>query len=470
MGVPTEMNATGKSVSFAPGYAGYSDEGDVPVSIDNDGGLYTRGQVLTDEGSFRTNFPNTELDVSIGTCGFVNGSDIVTGSGFLATDLHVGDYLWSASDNFTYGIQVFDFNDTQITLVAPYGGTTGVAVGRRQYMKQVVGAGSSLAIASANAVVTHGTTTGSVFELKRLVDYMPISVSASILFANRIANQTSYFGAWEDSATPRYFAYFVFDGTTNTSVKCVTGRNPSGTPSAAEQQSSTVTISATTSAQDFRIDIFNNQVSFYVADVLKATHKIAVPHPADVFTVGYRNVNGTSPAANSATLAYINCRNYNALDTVPVPNIAQNILFDAAAVLPTVSTVTTCATVTNVTGYTAASTSLPSTTHHLISAATTNATSVKASAGNIYGGAITNNGAANAYFKLYNKASAPTVGTDTPIATLLIPPSRTLYLASVWPLGCRLTTGIAYALTTGMAVADTAAVAAAQCSVHINYV
>lgn len=470
MGLPEGFSATGISAPFAPGYAGYEDDGVKPIGIDGDGALSIRGPVLTDEGSFRTNFPNTELDVSIGTCGFVNGSDKISGEGFLLTDLHIGDYVWSASDTYAAGVQVVDFNDTEITLLAPYGGSTGVAVGRRQYMKQVVGAGSSLAISSANAVVTHGTTTGSVFELKRLVDYMPLSVSASILFASRIANQTSYFGAWEDMPTQRFFAYFVFDGTTNTSVKCVTGRNPSGTPSAAEQQSTTVTISATTSAQDFRIDIFNNQVSFWVADVLKATHKIAVPHPADVFTVGYRNVNGTSPAANSATLAYINCRNYNALDTVPVPNLPQPVIFDATATLPTVTNVTTCATVTNVTGYTAASTSLPATTHHLISANTTNATNVKASAGNIYGGAIANNGAANAYFKVYNKASAPTVGTDTPIATLLIPPSRTLYLASVWPLGCRLSTGISYALTTGMAVADTAAVAAAQCSVHLNYV
>lgn len=57
----------------------------------------------------------------------------------------------------------------------------------------------------------------------------------------------------------------------------------------------------------------------------------------------------------------------------------------------------------------------------LNSAATTNATSVKATAGNIYTITLSNNGAAAAYFKLYNKATAPTVGTDTPLDVITIP-------------------------------------------------
>lgn len=108
-----------------------------------------------------------------------------------------------------------------------------------------------------------------------------------------------------------------------------------------------------------------------------------------------------------------------------------------------------------------------STSHHLISAASTNATSVKASAGTINDGVISNSNAAARFFKLYNKASAPTVGTDTPILTLLIPPGVSMPLPT-GPYGLRCSTGIAYALTTGIAVADTGAVAA-DLSVHLNY-
>jgi hypothetical protein len=109
-----------------------------------------------------------------------------------------------------------------------------------------------------------------------------------------------------------------------------------------------------------------------------------------------------------------------------------------------------------------------STTHHLISAATTNATSVKTSAGTVGSLVASNNGAAVAYLKLYNKASAPTVGTDTPVMTILLPINGTVSV-STGAFGIRFSTGIAYAITAGMAVADIAAVAATQVSVGMFY-
>ena len=104
---------------------------------------------------------------------------------------------------------------------------------------------------------------------------------------------------------------------------------------------------------------------------------------------------------------------------------------------------------------------------HLISAATTNATSVKASAGTIGTITLSNTSAAVKYFKLYNKASAPTVGTDIPILTLLVPAGQTVIFSP--QQGIRLATGIAIALTGGVTVADTAAVALNDLAVHIDY-
>jgi hypothetical protein len=99
----------------------------------------------------------------------------------------------------------------------------------------------------------------------------------------------------------------------------------------------------------------------------------------------------------------------------------------------------------------------------LVSAATTNATSVKAAAGALGFIYAINLNAAVRFLKLYNKASAPTVGTDTPIATLPIPASATGagFMLPI-PGGVAFTTGIAYAVTTGYADADTAAVAAGE--------
>lgn len=90
-------------------------------------------------------------------------------------------------------------------------------------------------------------------------------------------------------------------------------------------------------------------------------------------------------------------------------------------------------------------------------AATTNATSAKATAGDVTSVHAYNTTAGVLYLKLYNKASAPTVGTDTPTHTLAIPPNGALNI--VWPHPLYFSTGIAYALTGGAADADATALA-----------
>ena len=109
-------------------------------------------------------------------------------------------------------------------------------------------------------------------------------------------------------------------------------------------------------------------------------------------------------------------------------------------------------------------------TSRVISAASTNATSVKGSAGQVYGIYAHNINAAARYLKLYNKASAPTVGSDTPLLTLPIPGNAAgagFVLAQA--IGIEFATGIALALTTGVADADTGAVAANEITVNLLY-
>lgn len=105
-----------------------------------------------------------------------------------------------------------------------------------------------------------------------------------------------------------------------------------------------------------------------------------------------------------------------------------------------------------------------------ISAASTNATSVKASAGQVFSIFASNVNAAARYLKLYNKASAPTVGTDTPVATFLIPGNTAgAGFSKDITLGLAFSTGIAFAITTGVANADTGAVAASELVVVLGY-
>lgn len=104
----------------------------------------------------------------------------------------------------------------------------------------------------------------------------------------------------------------------------------------------------------------------------------------------------------------------------------------------------------------------------LTTAATTNATSVKASAGSLFSVILTNPIATAAFVKLYNKASAPTVGTDVPVAVFAVPASGD-YVREFGAVGQRFTTGIAYAVTGLAADSDTTA-AVAGVHVMLSYV
>lgn len=108
----------------------------------------------------------------------------------------------------------------------------------------------------------------------------------------------------------------------------------------------------------------------------------------------------------------------------------------------------------------------------LISAASTNATSLKASAGNVYSINVGNNSTTQiVYLKLYNKASSPTVGTDTPVAVFIVPAASVGGAGSnlTFPVGKAFTTGIAYAITGGIAHTDNTAVSANQVCVTFDY-
>lgn len=103
----------------------------------------------------------------------------------------------------------------------------------------------------------------------------------------------------------------------------------------------------------------------------------------------------------------------------------------------------------------------------VISAASTNATSVKSSPGKVTGWAFSNQNAAVRYLKLYNKASAPTVGTDIPVLTIAMPAGATGHVG--FDSGPAFSAGIGLALTTGVADADTGAVAALDIVVNLLY-
>ena len=105
-------------------------------------------------------------------------------------------------------------------------------------------------------------------------------------------------------------------------------------------------------------------------------------------------------------------------------------------------------TITNPTG----------TTYNVVTAASTNSAVVKATAGTLYEITISNPTATAAYVKLYNKATAPTVGTDVPVMTISVPATSATTMPVAIPfgqVGKRFATGIGIACTAAAPANDT---------------
>jgi hypothetical protein len=93
---------------------------------------------------------------------------------------------------------------------------------------------------------------------------------------------------------------------------------------------------------------------------------------------------------------------------------------------------------------------------------------VKASAGQVGGWYLYNNSAATLYVKIYNKATAPVLASDTPKMTICIPAgsAANVELSS----GIEFDTGIGWACTTGVADDNAGAPAANDCVANLLYI
>jgi hypothetical protein len=83
-----------------------------------------------------------------------------------------------------------------------------------------------------------------------------------------------------------------------------------------------------------------------------------------------------------------------------------------------------------------------------------NSTLVKASPAKLTILNIVNGAATLRYFKLYNKASAPTVGTDVPLITITLPTGASNFTLPAF-IGIDFSAGLSFACTLGVADSDT---------------
>jgi len=97
----------------------------------------------------------------------------------------------------------------------------------------------------------------------------------------------------------------------------------------------------------------------------------------------------------------------------------------------------------------------------------TTGVSVKAAAGQVYGWYLFNNAASARYVRLYDKATAPTVGADTPKMTIAIPPSSAANVSIVG--GIAFANGIGIGASTLVADNDSTAPASNDVVVNVFY-
>jgi len=286
------------------------------LTVDEDGNLNTRAQVLTDEGGFRVNFANASTWASIGTLTFTNGSDQVTsGTNLLDADLNIGDYIRLDSDGSQH--QVYSITSDTIVLEAAYTGTSGTGAASRSKIMQMLGAGSTFTVSNGAALFTSGTTAGAVSYIARSIDVPSLVANAQITLSQRIANQTFYFGFSDDPniTLAKSYALFAFDGTTVTAAKLQTARNPVAVPTGGEIQTTALTITTTATASEFRLELLRDRAMAFQADGLKGTNKVALPSQSDMMYFVCCWVNGgTAPASTTtATIDFAQVANNNEL-------------------------------------------------------------------------------------------------------------------------------------------------------------
>lgn len=171
---------------------------------------------------------------------------------------------------------------------------------------------------------------------------------------------------------------------------------------------------------------------------------------------GYKWFRVRATAHTSGTAAYILQPGAYATEPIPASQVTGT--------QPVSGTVTVTAGTVNPV--------VPATPYFLNSAATTNGALILTGTSNVSSFYATNEGATAAYIKLYNKATAPTVGTDVPEMTIPVPAavSGVPGVATI-PIGFhgfRFALGLGIAITRNAVHTDTTAIGAGEVKVKLS--
>lgn len=310
-----------------------------PLLINEEGALLTRGPVLTDEQSIREDFPGAALTRTLsGTVTLTNGAATITGtSTAFLTELEHGAYIRLSADAESDYAQVASIeSDTAATLEAAYTGTGGSATGALiTTFRPITGSGGSFSVTNSALTIASGTTISAATLIHREVDYGPIALTfAGVTMSQRIANNDMVLGLHDAPTSPSKYARFRATGTTNTSLIFESAAVRTGTPAAADIETTTLTLPngrTTATALRYRIELLTDRVRAYVDDVLVADHTLHMPDAYDVMDVVAGHINAGSAPATSTNLVIdaIGVNNFNQLHVALASN-AESVVAAAA--------------------------------------------------------------------------------------------------------------------------------------------
>lgn len=334
-----------------------------------------------------------------------------------------------------------------------------------------IGIGGTITTGSGLLTMGSGTTINATsYILSKETFTIPFRVNIGLTLSQRIANQTFLVEAISvDPLTGvpdgLHCVALFWDGITATQAKYRVQNS-----GATALDSNASTFPTTASGGFYEMEPFSDECWFHGGTMDSTGGRTnsyrrhqQIPEPNAVFKIRLRWLNGaTAPASNTnAVVQYITVQDYAELTAEITAGRGQTVAGQAVGVAVTSMPTTT------VTGTVTANSATPS-ANILNSAATTNGTVVKGTAGTVFGVVLSNSGTSAAYFKLHNSTTV-TVGT-TAVAQWFLIPAGTTVQYNWGQIGMRHLTGICYSITGGVADTDTTAVALGQVKVALSYI
>lgn len=336
------------------------------------------------------------------------------------------------------------------------------ALNPANWTSSTVGDGT-IAVAGGQLTLTSGVAANAENSILSVETFtIPFRVSIGLTLSQRIANQWFYVEAVSVNPVTglpdgQHCASLMFEGTSATQARYEVQNG--GLP---RLMSTAQTFPTSAGGSVFEIEPFADETWFH-GGTLDSTNGRTnsyrrhqqIPDPNAIYKVRLRWLNGsTAPASSTnAVVQYIAVQDYAELTAEITAGRGQTSPGQALAVV-----------ITGTPSFNLGNSPAAPSASIINSAATTNATLVKSTPGNIYSITASNTSASPRFLKVYNLATAPVVGTSVPVLTIPIAANSTINL-NFGTYGMRLGTGIGLAITGAAADNDTTAIGAAEVKV-----